>query len=259
MAMDGLWDERILDRIVQDFPKPDQRDWIKWDTGTELKQTSRGIAGLSPVTQLFLLHLCSEPFVNMLRELTGINDLVPDPTFFGAGLHECFRDGWLDIHGDYIRHPHLPLARRLNLLIYLNRDWDPQWGGDLELWDPATKSLAVKFAPKFNRTVLFTTTTDALHGHPHRLACPDTRSRKLISVYYWSTDQALLDNAQEINFIGNQAGRPRLGWKSFVPPIVRTLRGRLRGIGSSMGPRMWLPPAVFQWKTVLRDRLKSRL
>ena len=124
IVVDGFFDEAVLDRIVIEFPKRDGRDWITWDTTNELKQTSRGIGGLSPFTQLFFMQLCSEPFLEHIRYITGLPDLVLDPLFHGGGLHESVRGGWLNIHADWTKHPALPLTRRLNLIIYLNRDWD---------------------------------------------------------------------------------------------------------------------------------------
>src|SRR5262245_53625812 len=139
IVMDGFFDEAVLDRIVTEFPKHDERDWIDYDTRHELKQTSRGIGGLSPFTQLVFMQLCSAAFLKHIRYITGFSDLVSGPLSHGGGFHESVRGGWLNIHADWTKHPALPLTRRLNLIIYLNRNWDLSWGGDLELWDPATK------------------------------------------------------------------------------------------------------------------------
>jgi Rps23 Pro-64 3,4-dihydroxylase Tpa1-like proline 4-hydroxylase len=121
-----------------------------------------------------------------MKKITGIEDLVPDPLFFGAGLHEMRRNGWLEVHADYTKHPVMPLTRRINLLIYLNRDWDENWGGGLELWDNPIPKQKISYPCNFNRTIIFPTTSDTLHGVPHRLSCPPDCSRKLLSIYYWS-------------------------------------------------------------------------
>jgi len=64
-------------------------------------------------------------------QLTGIDALVPDPHFEGGGLHQIEPGGHLKVHADFNRHPRTGLARRLNALIYLNRDWKPEYGGAL--------------------------------------------------------------------------------------------------------------------------------
>ncbi len=99
LVIQDLFDPEILDRIVADFPQPEQRDWITWDTKHELKSTSRGINQLSPITQLFSLWLSSADFISVLQSIVGVDDelLIGDPLFHGAGLHEMYRDGWLEI------------------------------------------------------------------------------------------------------------------------------------------------------------------
>lgn len=240
ICIDGMFDPSILDRVRLEWPDPRRRDWIVWDTKNEFKQTSRGIEGLSPFTQTFLLHLCTPPFLRFLEAITGHETLLPDPLFYGAGLMETFRGGWLEIHGDYTRHPRLPLSRRINLLIYLNHDWDPSWHGELELWDPKTTTCTARFLPDFNRTIIFDTTPDALHGHPIELACPEGRSRQLISVYYWSA--ADVDEAKPINWRRTRVPPLRALLRGCVPPIAYDVKDlllsrRKRGAGISLFPR----------------------
>lgn len=188
LVLDGLFDPHVLDRVVEEWPAPTQRGdaWVVWRTPNEDKTTSRGLLGAPRFAQLLLLLLNSPRFVEAVGAITGMDDLVPDPLLFGAGLQDAGRGGWLGVHSDYLRHPQLSLHRRLNLLLYLNRGWDPTWGGDLELWDRAGPTRQASYEPLFNRLVLFPTTPDALHGHPVRLSCPASQRRRLISLYYWS-------------------------------------------------------------------------
>jgi hypothetical protein len=204
VVIDDLFDAEILDRIVAEFPKSEDRDWLIWNTQHETKATSRGIAGLPMFTQIFSLWLNSSDFIEEIKKITGIDDLVPDPLFFGAGLHEMHRDGWLEIHSDYTKHPVLPLIRRINLLIYLNRDWDASWGGDLELWDNANPKQKTGYPCYFNRTIIFPTTSKTLHGVPNRLSCPPERSRKLLSIYYWSPASASVEEGTQVKWASEQ-------------------------------------------------------
>ena len=48
-------------------------------------------------------------------------------------LHMHGRGGNLNIHKYYSIHPRLKLQRKLNLIVYMSDDWDPTWGGGLEL------------------------------------------------------------------------------------------------------------------------------
>ena len=125
-------------------------------------------------------------FLNFLENLTGITGLVSDPHLRGGGLHEIRRGGTLGVHADFNLHPRLKLYRRLNLLIYLNKDWNEAWGGALELWDGQRCVRAI--SPLFNRAVLFDTSNFSYHGHPHALDCPPDRSRKSVALYYYSLE-----------------------------------------------------------------------
>ena len=186
LVIDDLFAPELLDRVVNEFPKVKERDWLVWDNQHELKTTSRGIDGLSTFTQIFCLWLNSSEVIKTIKQITEIDNLVGDPLFHGAGLHEMHRDGWLEMHADYTRHFSLPLMRRLNILIYLNRDWDINWGGELTLQNPDKFQSQVSYPPLFNRTIIFPTTNRTFHGVPHPLSCPLNRSRQLLSIYYWT-------------------------------------------------------------------------
>ena len=101
-------------------------------------------------------------------------------------MHEIKKGGLLKIHSDFNKHPNLKLDRRLNVLIYLNKNWKEEYGGHLEFWDKEMKCCKTKILPIFNRMVIFSTTDFSNHGHPDPLNCPDLMSRKSIATYYYS-------------------------------------------------------------------------
>lgn len=141
---------------------------------------------VTPLIRRLYWELNAAGFVQFLESLTGIDGLIPDPYFAGGGLHETHRGGLLMVHADYNKHPELNLDRRLNLIIYLNRDWQDDYGGHLELWDRALTQCEKRVAPLAGRAVIFSTQRDSWHGHPHPLACPEGMSRKSIALYYYT-------------------------------------------------------------------------
>lgn len=201
LVVDDLFDADVLDRINEEFPDPNERDWLEWHSNKEQKTTSRGIDELPSFTRRFFLMLNSPEFIRCLGGITGMDELVEDPQYFGAGLQETFTGGWLNVHADWTRHRSLPLTRRLTLLLYLNRDWDPSWKGDIELWDAGNLTCAVTYAPVFNRLLLIPATRDALHGQPEKLACPSDRSRRFVSVNYWTADPVARQEARGIKWV----------------------------------------------------------
>ena len=146
------------------------------------------LEGQAPELVRIMNYLNSKECCQWISELTGIPNLISDPTNKGGGIHRIKTDGKLAIHADFNFHTELKIHRRVNILLYLNRDWNEEWGGELQLWDKKMTSCQKKIFPLFNRVVIFNTTGDALHGHPEPLSCPDNRSRLSLAYYYYTTD-----------------------------------------------------------------------
>jgi hypothetical protein len=186
IALDGVLPEPLLDQIVGEFALRDPEQAIHFESENERKLASHGGTPMGERTRELLAELNSATFIEFLEELTGIGGLVPDPHLEGGGLHEILPGGHLNIHIDFNRHPRIRLDRRLNVLVYLNRDWNPEWGGALELWSADMQRCERKIDPLFNRLVVFSTTERSYHGHPTPLACPEGRSRRSVALYYYS-------------------------------------------------------------------------
>ena len=186
IAIDHLFPEDLLDAIIDEMPDPADAGWIRFDRTHEKKLAGKGDSQMGPVTRQLIAELNSSTFLDFLEALTGITGLIPDPHLDGGGLHQILPGGHLNIHVDFNRHKRLKLDRRLNLLLYLNRDWKDAYGGHLELWDRGMKRRVDRIAPVFNRIVVFTTTDYSYHGHPDPLTCPEGMSRKSLALYYFT-------------------------------------------------------------------------
>jgi Rps23 Pro-64 3,4-dihydroxylase Tpa1-like proline 4-hydroxylase len=187
VVLDELFDERLLTTIASEFPPLDGR-WHETDALHEVKRSIEDERLLGPSTRQLVHALNTSTFVTFLERLTGIEGLLVDPHFRGGGLHQIFPGGFLGIHQDFNLYPRLRVYRRLNIIVYLNKDWQEEWGGHLELWNPSTGRCEKRVLPLFNRTVLFDTSPNSWHGHPHPLTCPADRSRKSLALYYYSVD-----------------------------------------------------------------------
>lgn len=186
LVLDGLFPDEVLEQVLADFPRPDEIAWRRFDNPTEKKLGYWHESSLPANLQLFLYEMNSAPLLQFLEALTGIEGLVSDPYYGGAGPHQILPGGFLKVHVDFNWHPLLKLDRRLNLLVYLNKDWKEEYGGHLELWNRDMSRCEQKILPAFNRTVVFSTTDFSFHGHPEPLACPEGRTRKSVSFYYYS-------------------------------------------------------------------------
>jgi len=185
IVMDGLFPDAVLAGVLADFPRPEEMR-ARFDNATEKKLGHTYETPLRDHVRDFLWAMSSAPVLQFLAALTGIEGLIPDPYFGGAGPHQIVPGGFLKVHVDFNWHPLLKLDRRLNLLVYLNEDWREEYGGHLELWNRDVTRCVQKILPVFNRTVVFSTTDFSFHGHPTPLACPEGRTRKSVSFYYYT-------------------------------------------------------------------------
>ena len=135
VVIDDFLPEAVAQRILDEFPSPGADDWYRWQLETEQKLQTTAELGIGPFARQVLNQFNSSAVIDFLEALTGIEHLVPDPHYLGGGLHQIERGGFLKVHADFNHHSRLDLQRRLNLLLYLNRDWRDEWGGHLELWD----------------------------------------------------------------------------------------------------------------------------
>lgn len=185
---DNFFREDVLNAVLDEFPSLDkQKDGLQYHDENQVKLASKGERQFGETTRQVMHYLNSEPFLDFLSTLTGIEEnLIPDPYFEGGGLHQSKRGGMLKIHADFNRHRKLGLDRRINVLVYLNKDWEESFGGHFELWDTDMKQAVQKILPVFNRMAIFSTTDYSYHGHPEPLTCPEDRSRKSLALYYYS-------------------------------------------------------------------------
>lgn len=180
----------ILHKVLEEFPPPQKSNWHP-DSPAQVAKASHITDHLfGPYTRHLMNEFNSSTFLKFLQQLTGIQGLIPDPHYLGAGLHQIDRGGFLKIHTDFSWYPELKIRRRINVLLYLNENWREEWGGAIELWDKKMKGCVKKAFPLFNRCVIFNTTQTSFHGHPDPLACPSDVSRRSIALYYYTADAA---------------------------------------------------------------------
>jgi DNA-binding transcriptional LysR family regulator len=186
VVFDDFLPTPVVEAVLAEFPKPGDIEWQRFQNSREIKLACRDEALFGPATRSLIWELNSQAFLRFLEALTGIDNLIADPQLAGGGMHQIVRGGKLGVHVDFNKHGNYKLDRRLNLLLYLNKDWREEYGGHLELWDKDRLNCARRILPVFNRMALFATTESSWHGHPHPLACPEGWSRKSIALYYYT-------------------------------------------------------------------------
>lgn len=226
LQLDGLFAEDLLDQSIAELPTVAR--WAKYDTVNERKVVCSDAAAFGPTAEILVYALNSAPFIRFLERLTGIQGLIPDPHLHAAGYMKVSPGGFLGLHYDFSTQQELRLDRRVNVLLYLNRDWRTEWGGQLELHSneplDSPGHTAVEIEPLFNRLVIFNTPR-ALHGHRRRIACPPDRARLCLSWYYYTAPPvpAWMARVRKVSFPGSRNDPARLAIKAFnllTPPAL---------------------------------------
>lgn len=175
--------------MAEEFPGLDTDAWTRYKHQNENKVGLNKRSLFPPLLGEAVDELNSPEFVDWLSQLTGIPGLMADATLEGGGLHQSGPGGFLNIHTDFnTHHYHKHWQRRVNLILYLNPNWQEQWGGSIELWDRDVRNCVVKIPPLFNEALIFQTDDISYHGFPEPLRCPPGESRKSVALYYYTLD-----------------------------------------------------------------------
>ncbi|MBI1402408.1 MAG: 2OG-Fe(II) oxygenase [Porphyrobacter sp.] len=236
IAIDDFLSRDLLREVARNFPPRELAVSFKREQ-ENLKYQFMPENVPDDLTRNLFFALNSEPFLKFLSAMTGIEGLIADPYFTGGGLHETLRGGHLGVHADFNRHKIMNVRRRLNVLVYLNEDWQDEWGGHLELWSKNMKKVQRKVAPVIGRCVVFNTDLDSWHGHPDPLNTPEGLSRRSIATYYYTSAATLNDQPDRTtNFQARPGSSDKVDHKIR---ITETLRD-------------WLPPALVRMAGKLR-------
>jgi hypothetical protein len=186
IVMDDFLPPAVLERCLELFPSGDDAE-TQWDRPQERQKFSFNPDSLGPELRALFYSFNSRPFLKFLQNLTGIEGLVPDPYFLGGGFHEIRNGGHLSVHTDFNHHKPMNLERRINALIYMNKDWREEYGGQLELWNSDMTACVKSVVPAFNRCVVFNTTQSSFHGNPNPVNHPGGIPRRSIALYYYTS------------------------------------------------------------------------
>lgn len=237
IVIDDFLPSAILERCLEQFPSGEHAD-VQFDRPQERLKFQFNPDSLAPDLRALFYSFNSRPFIRFLQNLTGIEGLVPDPYFLGGGFHEIRNGGHLSVHTDFNHHKPMNLERRLNVLIYMNKDWREGYGGELELWNADMSACVQSVLPVFNRCVVFNTTETSFHGNPNPVSHPAGIARRSIALYYYTSTWDETKRTHTTQFrvrrgTGDQvdtAIKSREMLHDWTPPILlRTLQKLRRG------------------------------
>lgn len=211
IVLDDVLTPEAFDAAAAEFPATEDPFWKGYLHVNETKYSNTQPDTWGATLNAVAKEFCSPEFVGWLEDLTGIEGLMPDWSMDGGGLHQTLRGGHLNIHADFsTHHVHESWARRVNILLYLNKEWHDSWGGQLELWNKDMTAQQGSVTPRGNRMLVFTTSLDSFHGHPDPLTCPPGEARRSLALYYFT------EEAEAVRKSTNYQARPQDGAKKVA-------------------------------------------
>jgi hypothetical protein len=235
--------------IMKSFPDPQWPSWTALGDAYQFQKfTCSNIEVIPEPFRQLIRELCEPSALRLLERLTGIKKLIPDPYLKGGGLHLSGPGGVLAPHTDFHLYEPLSLYRRINVLVYLNEEWDESYGGCLQLGDPARPAKTL--VPGWGTVLVFTTDNRSVHGFPVPIA--EGRWRKSIALYYYTSE----DTKQF-------AGDTTTGWRTHGEHRGVVPKARLalyRGLNQtskafSLAAHLVNPNQGTQWWQKRKERL----
>ncbi len=194
LVLDNFFDDRFAQNLLEQFPVFDPSKATNELGLVGKKAVNTKLPDINESYKVLDGLFKSSDFLMFMSTITGIPELLYDPEYIGGGTHENLEGQDLDPHVDFNFHPATKWHRRLNLLLYLNPEWEESWGGNIELhlnpWNPDQNKIQ-SFMPLMNRCVIFETSEKSWHGFK-KIQLPDNKSnfsRKSVAVYFYTKNR----------------------------------------------------------------------
>jgi len=221
---EGFFTPEAAELIYSNYPTIEGG---KWDYTTYINQNNKFVMTKfeNPVIRQAFDELNSRKLKDLFTRITGIDNLEDDDKLFGGGLHQSTTGAFLDVHVDFNFHPETKHHRRMNLIVFMNKDWKAEYNGFLELWDMQQKKQLEYISPDFNRWVIFETNEVSFHGHPKPLKTPAGISRKSLAIYYYTPTRPEHEIAGDHNtiYVHPESGSKTKNIKSALKAIKERL------------------------------------
>lgn len=202
LVYDGFFHPEAAEKLLTAYPDVTTGNW---DGTTYINQKNKfaltKFGEEYPLLQQAFNEFNGKDFLRLVEDITSIPQLLGDDELFGGGLHQSVAGAFLDVHVDFNYHQTTKYHRRMNAIVYMNKNWKEEYNGYLELWDMQKKKQLEYIAPSFNRCVIFETNEVSYHGHPKPLAAPGGITRKSLAVYYYTKERPANEVAGEHNTV----------------------------------------------------------
>jgi hypothetical protein len=227
----GLFNDRLLELVYDEFDMLEQQPLTRLSTKYEETRRSAANFRYGPASQIYFWLVNSSLFTNFLGTVTGVDNLLSDPTLWSGGLHETRNGGRFEIHRDFNAHIRTGLHNVMVFITYLNKDWLPSYNGALELWDESRQQCVTKVPPDFGSSLIMRHGSQSYHGYTTPLNIPPGRTRRSVACYYYSNRADIIREAPStvskfLHTAKEDVARDLI--KQFIPPILWTALKKLK-------------------------------
>lgn len=115
----------------------------------------------------FLNFFGGSQFIELLKEKFGILssiELTPDFSYDGGGYVISPPGAFLAYHADFNYSSNVMKYRVINVLIYMNDNYEINQGGELHILDPESKTVERRVQPDLGTILAFYTDDTSFHG-----------------------------------------------------------------------------------------------
>ena len=223
LVIQGLFNPRFLDLVYEEFDLLPASTWADLKSNYECTRRSVLGARLGAASQLYFDIVNSGWFTEWVSGIIGVPYLLGDPKLWGGGLHESRPGASFGVHRDFVRHRHVGLKNEMVLITYLNKNWQPEWGSALELWDAQQRQCVKQVQPEFGHTLLMPHGPTSYHGHPTPMQTPDGRPRRSVAAYYYTSPHVGKFREDEVSSIFlhiSRLDKTKRVAQMVVPPVL---------------------------------------
>jgi len=207
IVIDDFLETSYAEKLYEIYPNFNS-DWYVFENPIEVKYVYDDINNLPTELKNYFYYLSTPQLINIFRLITNIDNLEYDEYIHGAGLHVHPKYGRLNIHLDYEKHPYSGKERKINIILFMSKDWTTEYNGQNELWDKELSRCVKKTEVKFNRAIIFKTSDISWHGVPDKIMCPEDVFRKSIA-YYYVSPLSSLNSIKEYRYKAKFVKRPQ--------------------------------------------------
>jgi len=219
--LDDLLPEGDVLTLNEKFPP--SKDLMLRSTIRENKKVGVDLSHYDPIISEYQYAFQNEEVIKAVGEVTGKTDLLPDPSFYAAGVSVMEKGDFLNPHLDNSHDGDQKVYRVLNILFYVGLNRSLETGGNLELWDPDVTEK-VTLVSQFNRLAVMETHQDSWHSVSKVMS---DEPRLCISNYYFAEKSPI---EKDFSHVTTFKGWPEEKGKRFVLNIdgfVRNIIGKL--------------------------------